>query len=108
MDNDALDARILREIPDEARELYQRLLAEPPRAGEELRGAIEAHLAAIREAARSIEFLPLEMAEAIAAVSLRLLAELDGLAPRARRHAVTAMRYFTLDDDAESDTLKKN
>lgn len=95
---------LLRAIPDEAEALLRELLAEPPAPVDELLALTRAHLAVIAEAARRFEFIPLGMARELAEVSARLIGLFDGFDEEERRLAQAAIRYFIVDDDADSDT----
>ncbi len=97
-------------LPREASRLLHRLLAEDPIPVDRLRADLAAHLGSLTAHSARHEFIDLETATLLNSVCHRLLDRLaDGGSvdrPQTedhRRMVQAAVRYFLLDDDAESD-----
>jgi Sigma-70, region 4 len=91
-------------IPAEAVPILRELLAEDLVPLVDLRDAVRQHVADIKAAARSNEFIDVGEARDLGARCLGLLDLVEGEASQERRALVqAAARYFAISDDAESD-----
>ncbi len=92
------------DFPPEARELMASLLEEPLDSPAALRKQLADHVAEIKAAAQSNEFLDISLAMKLAEVSSALIDEgLERGDTRVQHLIQAAVRYFILDDDGEHD-----
>jgi hypothetical protein len=92
-------------IPDSAKELWTRLVGEEPRPVHELFRDVRAYQHKIKERSqwRDADVDP-TLANALVEASLKLLATLNESSPEATRRLVqAAVRYFLIEEDADSD-----
>lgn len=91
-------------IPDEAREIWQKLLAEQLVPVADLRAEVRDYQKAISAKARWSDDVDPSLAGRLAEASLKLLHTIDDKSPEEQRRLVqAAVRYFVLQEDAESD-----
>ncbi len=91
-------------LPGEASRLLRQLVAEDPISADRLRADLAAHLSELTAHSARHEFIDIGTATRLNAVCHRLLDRLADGAPEDHRRLVqAAVRYFILDDDAESD-----
>jgi len=92
------------EIPDEARPLFESLLAEPIGDLEMLADEVAAHLRRYEDEASRNPFLDLAEARQLASLCHALLARLPTEpGPEKQKLLWAAVRYFAIDDDGNSD-----
>lgn len=90
-------------IPDDARPTFEQLLVQPLARPEALASRVDAHLAALRTAARHNEFLDLALAETIAGHCHRLLQHWPRASADQQRLIQAAVGYFATSGDADDD-----
>lgn len=90
-------------IPDDARPTFEQLLVQPPARPETLAHQVDAHLDALRTAARHNEFLDLALAETIAGHCHRLLQRWPRASADQQRLIQAAVGYFATAGDADDD-----
>ncbi len=91
-------------LPRGATRLVRDLLAEDPIPTDQLRADLASHLGSLTAHSARHEFIDLETATLLNSVCHRLLDRLAaGDSEDHRRMVQAAVRYFLLDDDAESD-----
>ncbi len=95
--------RLLSELPPDAAQLMRDLLAEDLVPADRLRAELAEHLAQLTDHASRHEFVDLETATLLNSVCHRLLDRLAAAPEDHRRMVQAAVRYFILDEDAESD-----
>jgi len=96
--------RVLRALPASAATIFEGLLAENFIPARELRAQIPSYLAELEDATGTHEFLDIGLAKKVADQSLGLLDGIDiDTSEETRKLIQAAIRYFLLDDDADSD-----
>ena len=80
-----------------------RFKSEPEFSHDELRGAVETHLEAVRIAAAGTPIIDLDLAERVGAACLMLLKDYRGASRARRRWIQIACRYFAQVHDGEDD-----
>ncbi len=97
--------RVLKSLDRGTAEAMQECMDDYSSIEADPRGAVEAHLASLREAGRENEFLDMAQAERLTTRSLALLDRLqDGTPDVERKLILAAVYYFIVDEDGESDT----
>jgi uncharacterized membrane protein YkvA (DUF1232 family) len=87
-----------------ARDVLRSLLDEATSPTDDLHGAVDAYIAAVRLRAEREEFVDLQLAEKLATLAHRLLDHLSDQSPNAHACLIqAAVRYFVLQEDAQSD-----
>ncbi len=96
--------KLLSELPSDASQLMRDLLTEDLIPVPRLRSELAEHLAQLKEHASTHEFIDLDTASLLNSVCHRLLDQLtESSSEDHRRMVQVAVRYFILDEDAESD-----
>ena len=91
-------------IPGAARELWQRLVVEPLIPVHKLFAEVRAYQQTIAKRAREDEDIDPKLGQALCEASIRLLGTLKDDTPEPTRRMVqAAVRYFVIEDDADSD-----
>ncbi len=95
---------LLSVLPPDTSALMRDLLAEDPIPVDRLRAELAEHLAQLTDHASRQEFIDLDTAALLNSVCHKLLDRLTEASPEDHRRMVqAAVRYFILDEDAESD-----
>lgn len=98
-------ARVMERLPEAVAVLFGRLLREPKRSREEMRRRVSGYLVEIESRAREVDFIDVELAQAIADGCHRLIDTPEaGASEEHRRLVQAAVLYFVMDEDAEGDT----
>ncbi len=96
--------KLLSELPPDAARLMRDLLSQDPVPIRRLRTELAEHLAQLKDHTATHEFIDLDMASLLNSVCHRLLDRLTDASPAEYRLMVqAAVRYFILDEDADSD-----
>lgn len=91
-------------IPQAARVLWDRLMAETLLPVHELFGEVKDYQQAIHQRSSDDEGVDPALAENLVRASMRLLGTLNDATPESTRRVVqAAVRYFIIEDDADSD-----
>ncbi len=91
-------------IPGAARELWKKLVAEPLIPVHQLFADVRAYQQTIAKRARDDDDIDPKLGKALVDASLRLLGTLKEETPESTRRLVqAAVRYFVIEDDADSD-----
>jgi hypothetical protein len=91
-------------IPQAARVLWDRLMAETLLPVHELFGEVKDYQQAIHQRSSDDEGVDPALAENLVRASMRLLGTLNDATPESTRRIVqAAVRYFIIEDDADSD-----
>lgn len=96
--------RVLRALPAASAEILDELLKEDLIPARELRAAVPDYVAELEAATKKHEFLDIGLAKKLANRCLSLLDAIDiDTSEETRQVIQAAVRYFLLDDDADSD-----
>ena len=96
----------LPEIPDEARELFDRLWLEPEMPVDLLRMQVQDYRQVVHLVGKERERIDVALADRIAQVCLQLLGEISRETPAHERRLIqVAVRYFVEEEDADGDML---
>ena len=96
--------RVLRALPASAAAIFEGFLAEGRVPATELRAQIPSYVAELELATRTQEFLDIGLAKKVANQCLGLLDGIDvDTSEETRKLIQAAVRYFLLEDDADSD-----
>ena len=98
------DANDVAGIPQAALGLWQRLMAEALIPVHELFGQVKDYQKSIHQRSSDDEGVDPALAENLIRASMRLLGTLNDATPEATRQVIqAAVRYFVIEDDADSD-----
>ena len=103
--NDVSIDRVMEALPSRVATIVSGLFREALLSPLELRRMVSDYLVSIEVAARELDYLDSQRANHIATVCHRLIDTLDEPVEQDHERLVqVAVRYFVIDDDAESDT----
>jgi uncharacterized membrane protein YkvA (DUF1232 family) len=101
---DVKDLGDLPGIPEAARELWRTLVSQPLVPTTELQGELRTYRQSLARNAQWNDEVDPRLAQALDNACVKLLSTVDAQTPPAERQAIqAAVRYFILEDDAESD-----
>lgn len=96
---------VMAALPERVAAIVGRLFREAAVSPPELRRMVSDYLVSVEARARELDFLDLPRANHIATICHRLIDTLNGPVEKDHERLVhVAVRYFVIDDDAESDT----
>ncbi|MGI9264538.1 MAG: hypothetical protein ACR2QU_06395 [Gammaproteobacteria bacterium] len=97
--------RVMAALPERVAAIVGRLFREAAVSAPELSRMVSDYLVSVEALARDVDYLDLGRANHIATICQRLIDTLKGPVEKEHERLVhVAVRYFVIDDDAESDT----